>query len=53
MAVKAVRAISPLAKAMKAPSDLARFQEGLKTLEKMGEIDSKIARSVEQAAAEV
>jgi hypothetical protein len=54
MAVKAVKAISPLAKTLEtsghAVADLAKFNEGLQALEKAGEIDSKIARSAEQAA---
>ncbi len=49
-AVKAVKAISPLAKTLDATKDLIAFNEGIKALEKAGEIDSKIARNVEQAA---
>lgn len=57
-AVKAVKAISPLAqglnaslsKGLNATNDLAKFNEGIKALEKAGEIDSKIARTAEQAA---
>lgn len=48
-AVKAVRAISPLAKTLEATGDAAKFTEGLKALEKSGAIDAKIARSAEQA----
>jgi hypothetical protein len=49
-AVKAVRAIASLPETLKASSDVARFTEALRALEKKGELDAKIARSVEQAA---
>jgi hypothetical protein len=49
-ATKAVKAISPLAKTLEATGDVAKFSEGLKALEKAGEIDAKIVRSTEQAA---
>jgi hypothetical protein len=49
-AVQAVKAISPLAKTLEATGDVAKFTEGLQALQKGGKIDSKIARSTEQAA---
>ena len=50
VAVKAVKAISPLAKTLESSGDVAKFSEGLKALEAEGKIDAKIAQSVDRAA---
>jgi hypothetical protein len=50
-AVNAVRALGPAAKALNVGGDLARFNRTVRTLEQAGEIDAKIARAAERAAA--
>lgn len=50
-AVKAIRAISPLARAVNTGGDLVTFNKAVRALEEVGEIDAKIARAAERAAA--
>ena len=50
-AVKAIRAIAPAAKVLNATGDVAKFNKVVRALEQVGEIDAKIARAAERAAA--
>ncbi len=50
-AVKAIRAIGPLARAVNTGGDLVTFDKAVRALEEAGEIDAKIARAAERAAA--
>ena len=50
-AVKALRAIGPAAKALEAGGELVKFNTAVRALEKAGELDAKIARAAERAAA--
>lgn len=50
-AVKAIRAIGPLARAVNTGGDLVTFNKAVRALEEVGEIDAKIARAAERAAA--
>jgi hypothetical protein len=50
-AVKAMKALGPAAKTLEAGGDAAEFAKLVKALEAKGEIDAKIARAAEQAAA--
>lgn len=50
-AVKAMKALGPAAKTLEASGDAAEFAKLVKALEAKGEIDAKIARAAEQAAA--
>jgi hypothetical protein len=49
VALKAVRALGPAAKALEAGGELDAFRKAVQALEKQGEIDAKLARSVEAA----
>lgn len=51
VAVKAVRALGPAAKALNAGGDLSDFTKAVRALEKANEIEGKIARAAENAAA--
>jgi hypothetical protein len=50
-AVKAMKSLGPAAKTLGASGDVAEFAKLVKALEAKGEIDAKIARAAEQAAA--
>jgi hypothetical protein len=50
-AVKAMKALGPAAKALEAGGKLDDFAKTVKTLEQAGELESKVARAAEQAAA--
>lgn len=50
-AVKAVKALGPAAKALNAGGDLAEFTKAVRALEKANEIEAKVARAAEKAAA--
>ena len=50
-AVKAIRAIGPLARAVNTGGDLVTFNKAVRALEEIGEIDAKIARAAERAVA--
>jgi Domain of unknown function (DUF4157) len=50
-AVKAIRAIGPLARTVNAGGDLVTFNKAVRAFEESGEIDAKIARAAEHAAA--
>ncbi|MEM6271285.1 MAG: hypothetical protein AAF998_17755 [Bacteroidota bacterium] len=49
-AVRAVRALSPAARALNSSGDTASFLQQLRRLEDLGEIDARVARAVERAA---
>lgn len=51
VAVKAVKALGPAAKAFNASGDLDEFTKAVRALEKANEIEAKIARAAEKAAA--
>jgi Domain of unknown function (DUF4157) len=51
MAAKSVRELGPAAKALEAGGELADFNKAVRALENANEIDAKIARAVEKAAA--
>lgn len=50
-AVKAVKALGPAAKALNTAGDLGAFGKAVKALEEAGEIEAKVARAAEKAAA--
>lgn len=50
-AFKAVKALAPAAKALNAGGDLAEFNKAVRALEKANEIEAKVARAAERAAA--
>lgn len=50
-AAKAVKALGPAAKAFNAGGDLAEFTKAVRALEKANEIEAKVARATEKAAA--
>lgn len=50
-AVKAVKVLAPAAKALNAGGDLAEFTKAVRALEKANEIEAKVARAAERAAA--
>lgn len=50
-AVKAVKALAPAAKTLNAGGDVAEFTKAVRALEKANEIEAKVARAAEKAAA--
>ncbi len=50
-AVKAMKALGPAAKALNAGGDVSEFAKAVKALEEAGEIEAKVARAAEKAAA--
>jgi len=50
-AAGAIKALAPAAKALEATGDVAEFNRAVKALEEASEIDGKIARATEKAAA--
>jgi hypothetical protein len=50
-AVRALKALAPAAKAVEAGGDLADFSRAVQALEESGELDARVARATERAAA--